>query len=109
MRTAAAIAQWKPETAARAVALVAGPDGELQQSAGNRWDKTGEGEGGLIGIENMMVHNESGDVVETRSEILMNYNCAGMYRAWINDERLAMMSIWSNNFPDEEVEAWYGC
>lgn len=36
---------------AHAIAAIAGPDGELQRSAGARWGRTGEGQGGIIGIE----------------------------------------------------------
>jgi L-asparaginase len=94
-RTAAAMARWKPETAAAAFKHVAGPGGELQRSAGDRWRLTGEGEGGMIGIECAVVRDGSGRVVETRSEILQEYNCGGMWRAWIDDEGRAMMSVWS--------------
>lgn len=51
-RTAAARARFNPSSTgslARAVEWVAGPGGELQRSAGDRWGKSGEGEGGIIG------------------------------------------------------------
>ena len=53
MRTACAIARFsQPETSLqKAVTAVAGPNGMLQLSAEERWRKTGEGEGGMIGIE----------------------------------------------------------
>ncbi|KAF2452830.1 nucleophile aminohydrolase [Lineolata rhizophorae] len=53
-----------------------GPEGELQKSAGDRWDRTGEGEGGMIGIE----------FVDGRGKIAMDFNCGGMFRAWVDDD-----------------------
>lgn len=101
LRTMAAMARWKPEPSSKAVSHVAGPGGELQRSAGDRWGRTGEGAGGIIGIEAVVVRDSSGRVVDTRSEVVMDYNCGGMFRAWINDEGKEMMSIWSNTGPDE--------
>lgn len=78
VRTAAAMCRFstphlKLQTA---VSRVVGPHGELQRSAGDRWGKTGEGEGGIIGIELI------GDV----SKIVFDFCCGGMFRAWIDDE-----------------------
>lgn len=101
-RTVGAMARWKPEPTARAVSHVAGPGGELQRSAGERWGRTGEGEGGVIGIECAVVRDNRGRVVETRSDIAMDYNGGGMFRAWINEEGEPIMSIWSNSGPDED-------
>ncbi|KAF7560296.1 hypothetical protein G7046_g3841 [Stylonectria norvegica] len=101
LRTVAAMARWKPETSAEAVTHVAGPGGQLEKSAGHRWKKTGEGEGGIIGIECAIVRDSSGGVVEVRSDILMDFNCGGMFRAWINGEGNAVMSVWSNGASDE--------
>ncbi|KAJ6788650.1 hypothetical protein PWT90_06958 [Aphanocladium album] len=101
VRTVAAMARWKPEPCAAALRGVVGPGGELQQSAGDRWGVTGEGEGGMIGIEGVVMRDAHGTVVETRGEILMSYNCGGMYRAWIDEDGRAVMSIWSNTTRDE--------
>lgn len=101
LRTMAAMARWKPEASAKSIKQVAGPGGELEKSAGERWGVTGEGAGGIIGIESAIVRDSSGRVVDTRSEILMDYNCGGMFRAWIDDEGKAVMSIWSNTGPDD--------
>lgn len=101
VRTVAAMARWKPETGAAALAHVVGPGGELQRSAGDRWGVTGEGEGGMIGIEGVVTRDGEGRVVGERGEILMSYNCGGMYRAWIDDEGKPVMSIWSNIGCDE--------
>ena len=75
-RTAAAIAQYSPLTSlASAVTQVAGPGGELQRSAMNRWGKTGEGEGGMIGIE----------LVDGEGKVVWDFNCGGMFRCWVDD------------------------
>jgi L-asparaginase len=58
---------------ATAVTAIAGPGGELQQSAGGRFGSTGEGEGGLIGIE------ASSD---GSSNVVFDFNCGGMWRAY---------------------------
>ncbi|KAF7551025.1 hypothetical protein G7Z17_g5304 [Cylindrodendrum hubeiense] len=101
LRTVAAIARWKPEAGAKAVTHVSGPGGELQKSAGDRWSRTGEGEGGIIGIECAFVRDAAGRVVDARSEILMDYNCGGMFRAWIDDQGKPLMSIWTNGSSDD--------
>ncbi|UKZ83087.1 hypothetical protein TrVFT333_010889 [Trichoderma virens FT-333] len=101
VRTVAAISRYAPAPGSKALAKVAGPGGELQKSAGDRWGRTGEGEGGIIGIECVLERDEDGGVVGVRSEVLMEYNCGGMYRAWIDDDGRAVMSIWSNGSADE--------
>ncbi|KAL7811587.1 N-terminal nucleophile aminohydrolase [Trichoderma gracile] len=101
VRTVAAIARYSPCPGSLALAKVAGPGGQLQQSAGDRWGRTGEGEGGIIGLECVLERDEDGRVVSVRSEVLMEYNCGGMYRAWIDDEGKPVMSIWSNGSADE--------
>ncbi|KAK5123844.1 hypothetical protein LTR16_003694 [Cryomyces antarcticus] len=76
VRTAAAISRFSPCTSlASAVTQIAGPDGEMQRSASDRWGKTGEGEGGIIGIE----------LVGQKAEVVWDFNCGGMFRAWIDD------------------------
>lgn len=93
-----------------AVTAVAGPGGELQQSAGPRWGITGEGEGGLIGIEAEIDLDENQKPVQTkddslrRGRVVFDFNCGGMYRAWIEEgpegrERERVMV-----FKDEYVE-----
>lgn len=75
-RTAAAMSRFSPEVdLAKAVMAVAGPGGELQKSAGDRWGKTGEGEGGIIGIE----------LVDEKSQVVADFNCGGMFRAWVDE------------------------
>ena len=101
LRTLAAMARFKPESGSAAITHIAGRGGELQKSAGDRWKKTGEGEGGIIGIENTVVRTEDGKVVDVRSEILMDYNCGGMYRGWLDDSGSIRMSIWTNGGDDD--------
>lgn len=74
-RTAAAIARFSSHhTLTAAARHVAGPGGELQRSAGDRWGKTGEGEGGIIGIE----------LADGVGQIVAEFNCGGMFRTWID-------------------------
>jgi hypothetical protein len=77
VRTASAIARFSPgETSLQtAVTAVAGPNGMLQLSAEDRWHKTGEGEGGMIGIE------LGSDGV---GRVVADFNCGGMFRAWVD-------------------------
>ncbi|TGJ79331.1 hypothetical protein E0Z10_g9436 [Xylaria hypoxylon] len=93
-RSVASIARWAGVSASDAVNRIAGRGGELEKSAGSRWGKTGEGEGGMIGIECVIAMNKLGTVLYSRSEILQDHNCAGMFRAWIRDDGLAEMKIW---------------
>ncbi|EFX04060.1 L-asparaginase precursor [Grosmannia clavigera kw1407] len=85
--TVAAMARFRPVSSAEALSAVAGPGGLLQESAGDRWGRTGEGEGGLIGIESVVVRDKrDGAVLEVRSSIIQDCNCGGMFRAWIDDD-----------------------
>ncbi|KAI1423158.1 L-asparaginase precursor [Xylaria sp. FL1777] len=93
-RSVASIARWAGLSASDAVNRIAGRGGELEKSAGLRWGKTGEGEGGIIGIECAIAVDKSGAVLYSRSEILQDHNCAGMFRAWIGDDGVAEMKIW---------------
>jgi len=77
-----------------ALAQVTGRNGELQQSAGDRWQKTGEGEGGVIGIELKLVRSADGEVKSAISECLDDFNCGGMFRAAINKHGKAVMRVW---------------
>lgn len=74
----------------QAVKSVAGPNGALQRSAGPRWGVTGEGEGGFIGIE---IDTECAACSTGRLEklrrgnVVFDFNCGGMWRAWIEHDR----------------------
>ncbi|KAK5626587.1 hypothetical protein RRF57_002302 [Xylaria bambusicola] len=96
-RSVASIARWAGLSASDAVNRIAGRGGELEKSAGSRWGKTGEGEGGMIGIECAIGMDKSGAVLYSRSEILQNHNCAGMFRAWIGDDGVPEMKIWHDD------------
>jgi L-asparaginase len=77
VRTAGAMSRFSAAnlSLADAVSRVAGAGGELERSAGDRWGKTGEGEGGIIGIE----------LVGSESSVVWDFNCGGMFRAWVDD------------------------
>ncbi|CAK7235358.1 hypothetical protein SCUCBS95973_009243 [Sporothrix curviconia] len=90
--TVAAMAQYKPLSSAAALGAVAGPGGVLETSAGTRWGRTGEGEGGLIGIELAVVRD--GDAVrQVRTAVIQDYNCGGMFRAWVDDAGLTQVRV----------------
>ncbi|KAK2040066.1 asparaginase [Colletotrichum somersetense] len=93
-RTVGAVARWKPLSGAEAVSFVSGPGGELQKSAGERWRVTGEGEGGVIGVEVAVTRDADGRVVGARSAVLQDFNCNGMYRAWVGDDGRAYAKIY---------------
>ncbi|KAJ5515589.1 hypothetical protein N7527_007149 [Penicillium freii] len=76
-----------PHGLADAVTAVSGPGGELQRSAGSRWKKTGEGEGGIIGIEaELSPVNTASDVKLYRGKVVFDFNCGGMWRAWVEED-----------------------
>jgi L-asparaginase len=75
-----------PSTLADAVSAVAGPGGELQRSAGSRWLETGEGEGGIIGIEAALAVNGASDVKLHRGKVVFDFNCGGLWRAWVEED-----------------------
>jgi L-asparaginase len=72
---------------ATSVSRMTGPDGILQQSAEDRWKKTGEGEGGIIGIEYRF---GQGTVTD--------FNCRGMFRAWVDDTGKERMMVFKDEF-----------
>ncbi|KAL8940188.1 MAG: hypothetical protein Q9216_002939 [Gyalolechia sp. 2 TL-2023] len=88
-RTAAAIARFSPHhTLTSAVREVAGPGGELQRSAGDRWGTTGEGEGGIIGIE----------LVDGVGRIVAGFNCGGMFRTWIDGSGAERVMVFQEEY-----------
>ena len=89
-RSAAAIAQYSPgSTLALALRQMAGPGGELQRSAMNRWGKHGEGEGGIIGIE--LIHG-AGKIIE-------EFNCGGMFRCWVDEKGHERVMVFRDEYP----------
>jgi len=75
-RTAAAKSRFGLTSLSQGVKWMAGPNGELQKSAGDRWKRFHEGTGGIIGIE----------LVGKKGEVVWDYNCGGMFRAWIDED-----------------------
>lgn len=89
VRTAAAIARFAPcRSLASAVTEIAGPGGELQRSAGDRWHKTGEGEGGIIGIE----------LVDGVGTVAYDFNCGGMFRCWLDDDGKERVMVFKDDY-----------
>lgn len=74
-RTAAAYSRFSAKPLSKATTWMVGRGGELQKSAADRWGKTGEGQGGMIGIE----------VVGEKVDVLFDYNCGGLFRAWTEE------------------------
>ena len=101
-RTAGAIVRFSPpppegllpvRTLASAVNQITGPGGELQQSAGDRWGKTGEGEAGMIGIE--FLDDGKGNA---KGEIVFDFNCGGMFRCWIDAEGKERVMVFKEEY-----------
>lgn len=108
VRTASAIARYRGKTPLqKAITEVSGPGGDLVKSAGDRWRKTGEGEGGIIGIELTVVTNADGEKKSAISRIVDDYNCGGMFRAVVDKHGKAVMRVWK---PGQHVglEAYEG-
>lgn len=89
-RTTAAMLRFSapgqfPNSLADAVSAVAGPNGELQCSAGPRWGITGEGEGGIIGIE-IESPAEDGNGSPCHGKVVFDFNSGGMWRAYIEED-----------------------
>ncbi|KAL4817489.1 nucleophile aminohydrolase [Aspergillus spinulosporus] len=85
-RTACAMMRFSEQTVSLtdAVTAVAGINGELQRSAGRRWGKTGEGQGGIIGIEAETDVAAAGYGLR-RGKVVFDFNCGGMFRAWVEE------------------------
>lgn len=94
VRTVSAIARYRGDSLQDAITEITGPGGDLQKSAGNRWKKTGEGEGGIIGIECTVVKDKDGRIKSTVSHVVDEFNCGGMFRATVNKEGKAICRVW---------------
>jgi len=89
VRTAAAIARFAPRRSlASAVMEIAGPGGELQRSAGDRWHRTGEREGGIIGIE----------LINGVGRVVYDFNCGGMFRTWVDDDGTERVMVFKDEY-----------
>lgn len=113
VRTASAIARYRGSKSnhktslQEAITEVTGPGGDLVKSAGNRWRKTGEGEGGMIGIELTVVVDKDGKKKSAVSHIVDDYNCGGMFRAAVDKHGKAVMRVWKPN-QHKGLEAYEG-
>lgn len=88
-RTAGAIVRFSPNRSLEsAVNQMAGSEGELQRSAGDRWGETGEGEGGIIGIE----------LVGGRGKVVFDFNCGGMFRCWVDDHGRERVMVFKDEY-----------
>lgn len=88
-RTAGAIVRFSAHRSlASALNQIAGPGGELQRSAGDRWGKTGEGEGGIIGIE----------LADGKGEVVFDFNCGGMFRCWVDAQGKERVMVFKDEY-----------
>ncbi|KAI9818924.1 MAG: hypothetical protein M1827_007745 [Pycnora praestabilis] len=101
-RTTASICRFSTPSSplASAVTRVAGPGGELQASTGQRWGKTGEGEGGIVGIE-YIEDADDGDGkegVSGRGEVTADFNCGGMFTAWVDKSGRERCKVFKDDY-----------
>lgn len=89
-RTVSAILRFLPSscsenttTLAEAISAIAGPGGELERSAGRRFGVTGEGGGGIIGVEaeGIDASHSSAQGHVRRGKAVFDFNCGGIWRA----------------------------
>lgn len=95
-RTTAAKSRFTSTSLSAATSWMAGPGGELQTSAGDRWGKTGEGVGGMIGIE----------LVGSNSDVVFDFNCGGMFRAWVDEDGSRRCLIFREDSWESGPESW---
>ncbi|PNS21733.1 Isoaspartyl peptidase [Sphaceloma murrayae] len=90
VRTVAAMVRFSSPSPSLQSALtkMAGPGGLLEESAEERWSKTGEGEGGIIGVE----------LVDGVGKIVSDFNCGGMFRAWVDDDGHGQMMVFRDQY-----------
>ena len=93
-RTVGAIVRFSypsvpPRTLASAFNQIVGPGGEMQRSSGDQWGETGEGEGGMIGIE----------LKGRKANVCWDFNCGGMFRCWGGSSGTTYVGV----FREEEV------
>jgi L-asparaginase len=95
-RTTASHSRFTRSTLSAATTWMAGPGGELQQSAGPRWRKTHEGTGGIIGIE----------LVGNTTDVGHDFNCGGLFRAWIEEDGSRKCLIFREDGWESGPEGW---
>jgi L-asparaginase len=96
-RTTAAKSRFSRSSLSEATTWMAGRDGELQKSASNRWRRAHEGTGGIIGIE----------VVNTRVDVVQDYNCGGMFRAWTEEDGTHKSRVFRDDNWESGPKSWY--
>jgi L-asparaginase len=96
-RTTAAKSRFSRSSLSEATTWMAGRDGELQKSASNRWRRAHEGTGGIIGIE----------VVNTRVDVVQDYNCGGMFRAWTEEDGTHKFRVFRDDNWESGPKSWY--
>lgn len=92
-RTTAAIVRFSGADDQRrslvsAMAQIVGPGGEMQRAAGDRWGKTSEGQGGMIGIE----------LVGGVGRVVFDFNCGGMFRGWVDESGKVRVMVFKEEF-----------
>lgn len=87
-RTTCAMMRFSEQTVSlgKAISAVAGAGGELQRSAGRRWGKTSEGQGGIIGIEAEIDEDTIAESGLRRGKVVSDFNCGGLFRAWVEED-----------------------
>jgi L-asparaginase len=95
-RTAAAYSRFSAKPLSKATTWMVGRGGELQKSAADRWGKTGEGQGGMIGIE----------AVGEKVHVLFDYNCGGLFRAWTEEDGNMKCLIFREDSWESGPEDW---
>jgi L-asparaginase len=86
-RTVAAKSRFQSLPLSKTLPWMAGRGGELQRSAGDRWGHVHEGVGGMIGIE----------LVGDTGNVVCDYNCGGMFRAWNDEDGKEMVRIFTED------------
>jgi L-asparaginase len=95
-RSAAAYSRFSHKSLSSATSWMVGRGGELQKSAGDRWGKTHEGTGGMIGIE----------VVGEKANVVFDYNCGGLFRAWVDEDGKKKCLIFREDSWESGPEGW---
>jgi L-asparaginase len=87
VRTTASICRFSSSriSLSKALAAITGPGGELQRSAGDRWRKTGEGQGGIIGIE-VSQDSELDGSGRRKGKVVFDFNCGGLWRTYYESD-----------------------
>lgn len=96
VRTAIARSRFSRTSLSSATSWMMGPGGEMQRSAEDRWGKTIEGTGGMIGIE----------VLGEKTNVVFDYNCGGLCRAWVDDDGKKRCLIFREDSYESGPKSW---